>query len=92
LGQKYYGKPIETRTEKAIRKREGSIVLSIRLTQTKVEATPSFNRKNDAAARHWPHRPDEPGKGSPPGSAGDILQKVIRANSRLSSKQNATLH
>jgi transposase len=25
-------------------------------------------------------------------SAGDILQKVIRANSRLSSKQNATLH
>jgi hypothetical protein len=25
-------------------------------------------------------------------SARDILQKVIRANSRLSSKQNATLH
>jgi hypothetical protein len=25
-------------------------------------------------------------------SAADILQKVIRANSRLSSKQNATLH
>ncbi|MDZ4377343.1 MAG: IS630 family transposase, partial [Xanthomonadaceae bacterium] len=25
-------------------------------------------------------------------SACDILQKVIRANSRLSSKQNATLH
>ena len=25
-------------------------------------------------------------------SANDILQKVIRANSRLSSKQNATLH
>ncbi|MDP3842237.1 MAG: IS630 family transposase, partial [Oxalobacteraceae bacterium] len=24
--------------------------------------------------------------------ASDILQKVIRANSRLSSKQNATLH
>jgi hypothetical protein len=25
-------------------------------------------------------------------SAADILQKVIRANARLSSKQNATLH
>jgi hypothetical protein len=25
-------------------------------------------------------------------SARDILQKVIRANARLSSKQNATLH
>jgi hypothetical protein len=25
-------------------------------------------------------------------SAGDILQKVIRANRRFSSKQNATLH
>jgi hypothetical protein len=25
-------------------------------------------------------------------SARDILQKVIRANSRLNSKQNATLH
>ena len=25
-------------------------------------------------------------------NAADILQKVIRANSRLSSKQNATLH
>ena len=25
-------------------------------------------------------------------SAGDILQKVIRANGRLSSKQNATLY
>ena len=25
-------------------------------------------------------------------SARDILQKVIRANNRLSSKQNATLH
>ncbi|MCX7146336.1 MAG: IS630 family transposase, partial [Sulfuritalea sp.] len=45
-----------------------------------------------AIDEHIAHHNTKPKPSTWTKSARDILQKVIRANSRLSSKQNATLH